>query len=501
MNFKIFLVLLIAFSMASCRQSGHDKGQHDEHDEIKFQYTTYSNEFEVFAEADAFIVGSKANVLSHFSALPSFKAVEKGKITIALIVNGKATKQTLADPTRKGIYSFDIQPETQGKGSLIFEIETDTGKFEVIVPDVVVFPNEQKALEASEKIVVPKTNTTVFTKEQSWKVDFATGFPSSEPFGQVIKTTALVQSAQGSEVVVTAKTNGIVLFISDALYEGRDVSRGQSLFSISGSSFADNNISVRYSEAKSNFDKANAEYERARNLAKDRIVSEKDLLVAKNQYENAKAVFENLNKNFTQMGQTVTSPQAGFVNQVFVKNGSYVEAGQPLAVVSQNKTMVLTAEVPVRYAPVLANIKTANIRNVSSNRSFSLEQLHGRLLSFGKAANSDNYLIPVTLQIDNNGSFVGGSFVEVYLKSFSTSKALVVPNTALLEEQGSFFVWVQIHPELFEKREVSAGGTDGINTEITGGIAPDARIITRGAMMVKLAQSTGALDAHSGHVH
>ena len=149
------------------------------------------------------------------------------------------------------------------------------------------FANDEEAHEASKKIVISKTNTTVFTKEQSWKIDFATALPTSESFGQVIKTTALVQSAQGNEFVISAKTNGIVLFNSGVLLEGRDVSAGQSLFTISGSNFADNNIAVKYTEAKSNFEKANADYERAKELAKDKIVSEKDLLTAKNQYENS----------------------------------------------------------------------------------------------------------------------------------------------------------------------------------------------------------------------
>ena len=123
------------------------------------------------------------------------------------------------------------------------------------------------------------------------------------------------------------------------------------------------------------------------------------------------------------------------------------------------------------------------------------------MLSFGKAANSDNYLISVTLQVENNGSIISGSYVEIYLKTFSNNQALVVPTTSLLEEQGNFFVWVQVTPELFEKREVFIGGTDGMNTEIKKGIAVNERIVSRGAMLIKLAQATGTLDAHSGHVH
>lgn len=498
---KIFYLLAIFVIVLTACQHKHETEKHEEHKDAKIQFTAYSNEFELFAEADPFVTGKTSNVLSHFSHLPDFKAFESGSMTLRLIVNGKECKQILDKPTRKGIFSFDIKPETAGTGQIIYDIKTEKGNFEIKVPNIIVYKTEEEADEAAEKIVISKTNTSVFTKEQSWKIDFATTLPTLEPFGQVIKTTALVQSAQGNELVISAKTNGIVLFNSGVLIEGRDVSAGQSLFTISGSNFADNNIAVKYTEAKSNYEKANADYERAKELAKDKIVSEKDLLSAKNQYNNTKAVYDNLSKNFNASGQTITSPQAGFIKQVLVKNGAYVGAGQPIAVVSQNKSLVLNAEVPSKYAPVLANIKTANIRTLNDNRSFSLEQLNGKVLSYGKAANSDNYLIPVSLQVENNGSFVSGNFVEIYLKAFSNNLALVIPTSSLLEEQGSYYVWVQVNPELFEKREVFVGGTDGINTEIKKGITFNERIVARGAMLIKLAQATGTLDAHSGHVH
>jgi len=501
MNIKIFIGAFLALKVASCSPSGQETVTHDEQEELKFQYTSYSNDFELFVEADAFLVGETANVLSHFSILPDFKAIETGKITIILSVNGKETKQTLNKPTRKGIYSFDIKPETQGKGTLKFEIINDKGSFDVVVTDITVFASHNEAHEAAESAVISRTNTTVFTKEQSWKIDFATDLTRTEPFGQIIKTTALVQSSQGNEMIVTAKTNGIVVITSNNMLEGREVATGQALFSISGKNLADNNISVKYAGAKSDYQRANADYERAKELARDKIVSEKDLLAAKNQYDNAKAVYDNLNDNFNASGQTIISPMSGFVKQVFVKNGSYVEAGQPVVTVSQNKTLVLSADLPQRYAPVLANIQSANIRSISDNQSYTFEQLNGKILSFGKAVNSDNFLIPVNIQIDNTGSFTPGSFVEIYLKTLTNTQAKTVPNTALLEEQGNFYVWVQVTPELFEKREVSTGNTDGVRTEIVKGISANERVVTRGAMLIKLAQATGTLDAHSGHVH
>ena len=295
--------------------------------------------------------------------------------------------------------------------------------------------------------------------------------------------------------------NGRVMLQGTATLEGKEVSKGQVLFTVSGGEMADNNISVRYAEARNNLEKASADYERAKKLAVERIVSEKDLVDAKNRYDNANALFDNLNGNFNASGQKVKSPMNGFIKQVFVSNGSYVESGQPVVTVSQNKTLTLQAEVQQKYAPLLNSIISANIRTVNDNKTYSLEELNGKVLSYGKAVNADNYLLPVTLQIDNTGGFVSGGFVEVYFKTLSNTRALTVPNTSLLEDQGSFFVYVQVTPELFEKREVKTGGTDGLRTEITQGIKPQERIVTRGAILIKLAQATGTLDAHSGHVH
>lgn len=501
MNNNILIVALVALAMASCHKSGHIPDTHEEHEEPKFQYTSYSNDFEAYAEADAFVVGETANVLSYFSTLPDFKPIDSGKVTMTLAVDGKESKQTLEEPIRKGIFSFAVQPETQGQGSLKFEIATRKGNFEVIVPEVTVFASEEEAHEAAENLAGTAINTTTFTKEQSWKIDFSTALPAKEPFGEIIKTTALIQSSQGNEMMVTSKTNGIVTITANNMLEGREVQTGQVLFSISGSNLADNNISVRYSTAKSNFDKATADYERATELAKDKIVSEKDLLAAKNQYENAKAVYDNLNKNFTASGQSVTSPMSGFIKQVYVKNGMYVEEGQPIVSVAQNKTLILNANLPQKYAPVLGNIISGNIRSMNGARVYSFEQLNAKVLSYGKAGNSDNFLIPMNIQINNTGNLTAGSFVEIYLKTRTNVQAITVPNTALMEEQGYYFVWVQVNPELFEKREVTIGKTDGMRTEIIKGIAENERIVNRGAMLIKLAQATGTLDAHSGHVH
>ncbi len=472
-----------------------------EHGDVKLQLTAYSNDFEVFAEADPFSVGNSSGILAHFSYLKNFKALESGSITARLQVGAKSVEQTLEQPTRKGIFSFDIKPETEGTGQLVFSIKTDSASYELVVPDIHVFGDAHDAIHGAEDEVTPKTNTIGFTKEQSWKIDFATELPQVIPFGQVIKTTAIVNSAPEDGETVSAKTSGIVKFTGAAILAGRSVSAGQSLFLISGDEMADNNSKIRFSEAKNNFEKARTDYDRMSLLAKDKIVSDKDLLEARNKLENAEAIYTNLNTNFSSKGQSVKSTISGFVKQLLVTNGQYVEAGQPLVELTKNKTLLLQADVQQKYASLLSTVQSAIVRIPHENRTYTLEELNGKVLSFGRSANSSNYLIPVSLQINNTGNFTAGSFVEIFLKTLSNTQALTVPNTALMEEQGNYFVFVQVNPELFEKREVVLGPTDGMRTEIKSGIGNTDRVVSKGAILVKLAQSSGALDAHSGHVH
>ena len=78
---------------------------------------------------------------------------------------------------------------------------------------------------------------------------------------------------------------------------------------------------------------------------------------------------------------------------------------------------------------------------------------------------------------------------------------MTVAGGAIVEEMGNYFVYKQLTPELFEKTQVIIGGTDGQRTEILSGLAAGERVVSRGAIIVKLAQAAGGLDAHSGHVH
>ncbi|MDR2910663.1 MAG: efflux RND transporter periplasmic adaptor subunit [Bacteroidales bacterium] len=497
---NLVLALLTAIAVMSCSQKPGGTSEEHGHDENLF-LTGYSNDFEVFAEATPFVVGQQSDILAHFSYLENFKPLKEGSITVSLIVGTDGVRQTIEKPLRDGIFQFSIKPATIGTGKLIFDITTPDKTSQIILSDIKIYDDEHDAQHAAIDAVVESSNGVFFYKEQSWKVDFATEEIKYEPFGQIIRTTAQIQPSQIDEKVVVAKASGIVLFSNDDIVDGKAVNTGQSMFSIESSGLADNNMDVRYSEVVSEYNKTKADYERKKELAKDRIVSERDLLETETAYKNAEVVYHNLRKNFSSGKQVISSPMNGFVKQVLVRNGEYAEAGQPVLIVSQNNDLLIKAELQPKYFDVLSSIVSANLKVMNSNLSYTLDELNGKVVSFGKSTYLNNPLIPVVFQVRNNIGLLPGSFVEMYIKLQTNNNALVVPNGAIVEEMGTYFVFVQLTPEYFEKRPVKKGTTDGFRTEIIEGIYPNERVVSKGAILVKLAQASGALDAHSGHVH
>ena len=500
----LFLILFITTTVCGCRQD-HNQEVEDHghsHNETLQLFATNQN-FEVFAESSPFVVGQPCQILAHFSHIENFKPLENGVVTVSLLVGegGEIVSQTLEEQERRGIYHFSIKPQKAGSAQLIFEIKTSSGISQVVLPDIIVYSGVHRAHEEAAKLAITSTNAITFTKEQSWKVEFATDEARYEPFGQVIHTTAQILPTQGDERIVSAKAAGLVIFSNEKVVEGRGVAAGQTLFTIDGSLTADNNLAVRYAEAESEYIRAKAELERKSELAAEGIVSQAEMIVVQTIFAQARANYNNLKQNFSAGHQSVASPIAGFITKLSVVNGEYVEAGQPLLVVSQNRNLLIKAEVQPKYFELLGNVVSANIRVMNSNRIYTLEELEGRVLSYGKSIDLQNPLIPVVFQVNNKAGLLSGSFVELYIKTISHTHALTIPNGALTEEMGNFFVFVQLTPELFEKRWVKKGGTDGLRTQILEGVALGERVVSKGAVMVKLSQSSGSLDPHAGHVH
>ena len=317
-----------------------------------------------------------------------------------------------------------------------------------------------------------------------------------KPFRQVIKASGEVQAAQGNESVIVANVSGVVSF-QRSVTEGMQVGKGATLMSISASQLQDGDPAER---ARIAYEVAKAEYDRASRLVESQIVSQKEFNSIREKYENARIAYEALVKNQTKSGVAVTAPIGGYIKNLLVKEGDYVAVGQPLATVTQNNRLFLRADVSERYYKYLNNITSANFKTPYDNHVYELDALNGRLLSYGKAAGSGSYYVPVTFSFDNKGDMIPGSFVEIYLLSKTMEDVIVLPEEALTEEQGLYFVYIQKCEESYKKQEVKIGASNGKEVQILEGLHAGDRVVVKGAYHVKLASASNALPAHS-HEH
>ena len=344
--------------------------------------------------------------------------------------------------------------------------------------------------------------------EMTYSSDIIVGFPGETeedfcatealiaPFQQVIKTSGQVLAAQGDESVAVATVAGVVSF-RGKVTEGMSVGNGTPLVTISSNNIADGDPVQR---ARIAYEVSKKEYERMKALVKNKIVSDKEFAQAEQNYENARISYEALSKNHSAIGQNITAPIAGYVKSILVKEGDYVTIGQPLVSVTQNRRLFLRAEVSEKYYPYLRTISSANFQTPYNNKVYELQALNGKLLSFGKTAGDNSFYVPVTFEFDNKGEVIPGSFVEVFLLSSPMENVISLPRTALTEEQGSYFVYLQLDEEGYKKQEVTVGADNGKNVQILSGVKAGDRVVTEGAYQVRLASANNAIPAHS-HEH
>lgn len=336
-----------------------------------------------------------------------------------------------------------------------------------------------------------------FTHEQAQAADLLVETVKPGHFRAVIHTGGMIQSSQGSEQAVAATASGLMFFVNPYLTEGAALQAGEALVSISSDKLQDGDIVLK---AKIEFESAEQEYERARKLIDDQIISQKEFNEIQARYRTAKATYQGQADNLSTTGISVTSPISGYLKKWLVQNGQYVKLGEPVAVVAQDKRLQLHADVTENNFKYLRYVYSANFRTSYNNEVYQLSKLNGQLLSYGKSAEEGSAYIPVTFEFDNIGDIVPGSFAEVYLLTNNRENVLSVPISALVEEQGDYFVFVQLEEELFRKKHVVVGQNDGTRVEIRQGLKPGDNVVTRGTYSVKLASANNAIPAHS-HSH
>ena len=318
-----------------------------------------------------------------------------------------------------------------------------------------------------------------------------------QEFRDILKTTGVIIPARENVQSYQARSSGFIHFVNN-LVQGSAVKKGDVLFEIRGGILTDENYDLKFHEIKLEYEKNKMNYERAFELIKDRIISEKEFLEIKTNFKNAESRYHVYLENRNQNGQKVISKTTGYIHQIFVSEGEYINAGEKLATIITLNKLILQADVPQNHFNKLSTFTSASFTTSYSNRVYRSEALNGRLLAYGRSTDESSFFTPVSFEIDYHTDLFPGSFVEINLMGKPFSGAIVVPKTALMEEQGKIYVFLHHEDGDYEKRYVELGADDGEFVHIPAGLEENQMIVVVGAYHVKLAAiSTDLPDTHS----
>ena len=335
----------------------------------------------------------------------------------------------------------------------------------------------------------------VFSQEKQETFGVVAEILEPESFAEVIKVGGRILPAQSDESVISASTSGIIHFSGKAIAEGSYLTKGTA-FAVINTQTTDGGDPV--SKARAAYETAEKEYLRDTELLKDNIISQSHYDRSKLEYEQAKAAYEALSRSgYGEGGLNVNAPASGYVTDIYVKDGQYVSTGETLAVISRGNKLTLRAEAPLKYYATLPKVATANFA-MPDGEVVSLNDHKGRLLGFSRTA--EEGFLPVTFEFERCAGAIPGAYVDVWLKTGETADALTVPVDAVVESQGIYSVFIQHEDDAFMKRDVTLGGSDGLKVQILSGINPGDKVVTKGAMQIKLA-SVAAVPSGHNHQH
>ena len=488
---------------------GHSHGDHahgeDAHDhasdEIEpLSYTIWTKQLELFVEFSPLVVGEESRFAAHFSDMQTFKAIEEGSAKVFLSEGNREVITDNADaPASAGIFRLRLTPQKTGTFDLGFVLNTPKIKETILIKNIEVYANQEKAKAANPP--QHEGDEISYLKEQAWKVDFAIEQVKSQQIHDVIRTSGEIQPVKGEEKIIAAKSSGIVFFRNKNLQEGKEVRSGEGLFTISSKGLVNANLEEKFEVAKARVEQTKADFERAEKLLAQQIIGQKEYEKRKADFAVAKAEFQTLTNSYqTGSGQSVSASMTGIVKDLMVSDGQFVAEGTPLVKITNNRRLLLQAEVSQKYLPVLASIQSANFKTPYQQEVQSIEDYNGKVISFGKLIEQGQNFVPVLFELDNVRNLIAGSFVELFLLTKPVPNALIIPKTALLQDYSSHYVYVQTGGERFEKRDVKLGIDDGIHIQVLSGVEADEWVVTKGAYQIKMASMSSSIPSH-GHSH
>lgn len=464
-------------------EQGHDHSM-DEGTSI----TRIGEHFELFAEMQLDQEENGYQVTAHFTILDGYQPVKVGELRIS--GSALAKPKVIKAPSKPGIFQAIIpSSEFNIHKKISFEIRTaDT----LEVFDVDLHQLNLTKHRGGKEIK--------YLKEQAWKSNFALEEVVPKNINNVVNTFGWLKEQKAEVYTIIAKHGGEVVFEYDHLYPGVYLNPETDIMLISSEHLMHDNFMSNFQEQKLKYEIALKNYNRSKALFKDRLITEKEFLETEEAYKIEANKYELKKEHFMPGGSHIHVPKAGTLKTIWVVDGDFVEAGDPLLEVINTSKGMLEVAVPAKY---FENVGVQTDLAFSADHfrnSVYLSELGGRFISIEPNVRASSGYLMAYFEISQMPSLPMGSPLDIKLLMPGSKKGLLIPLTSVIEDRGLYYAIRMIEGELFELTEITLGSQNGKEVEVLSGLQEGDYVVSKNAMQVFLAGNSGELPAHA-HAH
>ncbi|PTQ89635.1 efflux RND transporter periplasmic adaptor subunit [Agitococcus lubricus] len=517
--------LASALSLTACskKEHSHEDGEHEHpsHEEGHQEHghghgggisvTHYTTEAELFVEYPPLILNTESAFAAHLTWLKDFSAVNQGQLLVSLTGGGHPEERVVATVSQTaGIFRPVMKPQYIGKRRLQLILTDGTQQSVHDLGEVEVYPDAKTATE-HQAVAEEESGLIAFTKEQQWKIDFATAPAVTRAMRDSVSAIGVIKPRAAGQAIVTAISTGIIKSATnDFPHLGQKVLAGQTLAYLSPRLGGDADLaalSLAIEQASITLDQASYERKRLESLLTLEAVAEKRVIEARQQERLAQANLTAARKRLAtyqggEGGIALKTPISGTVVAVNTTAGASVEAGQSLLQIADLDKVWLEAKIPESELSRIQTLTGGFFSLNSLSQAIALEiGKNARLVAYGGLVDANTRTVPAILEFSNPQQQLRlGMTVNTQLYTGVAQNLVAVPASALSDENGQSVLFVLKEGESFERRVVKASIRDGDWVGISQGLIAGERVVTRGAYQVRLAATAPAAMGH-GHAH
>ncbi|WP_171032757.1 efflux RND transporter periplasmic adaptor subunit [Fodinibius saliphilus] len=497
-------------------ESNHEHQEGEPHLEGAGVITQWTDKTELFMEYPELIVGREATFAVHLTRLSDFQPISESEVQF-VFSSGRGNEGSLTETEVQipGIYGPDVIFDRSGRYDLTIIIQgmvNDTLQVNGI-------PVYNSVDEVPHGHAEEDPNLITFLKEQQWDIPFATQEVQKRTLTQTVDATGEIMAAKNSQAVVSAPFSGIILSSqnSNLPVVGQQISKGSSMAVLNPAiqSGGGNNYAQQFINAQSELELAKTNLDRSKRLYKKEAIPQTELQKARIKYRQALTRYQTINE-VIQIDTTaihgygesaksyrfeLNAPIDGTIVESFFTPGMQVEAGQPLYRIADASKVWLKANVPAAHQSRIANAGQAAFRVQGDDRLYEMSELDGRLISRANSIDPQSRTLPLIYELDNTKNGLPlGMFSTVHINTDTKENVMAIPQSALIEEEGNYNVYVHVAGESFRKQRVTTGIEHRGWVEITSGLQGGEHVVTENAYQVKLASLSSEAPSH-GHTH